>query len=67
MTIKPGDGNDIRMLKRKAELVCDTAIERFPHSQGGENCKHLKAEINDKSISFQVEKVNIPENHYWDL
>jgi uncharacterized protein YfaS (alpha-2-macroglobulin family) len=57
---KPGDGDNIRMLKRKAELVCDTAIERFPHSQGGENCKHLKAVINEKSISFQSEKVNIP-------
>jgi len=57
---KPGDTDDIRMMKRKAELVCDTAIERFPHSQGGENCKHLKAEINEKSISFQAEKVNVP-------
>jgi uncharacterized protein YfaS (alpha-2-macroglobulin family) len=57
---QPGDNEDIRMMKRKAELVCDTAIERFPHSQGGENCRHLKAVINEKSISFQAEKVNVP-------
>ncbi len=61
---KSTDGDVIRLMKRKAELVCDTAIARFPYSQGGLNCKHLKAVINEKFISFQTEKVNVPDQPF---
>ena len=55
-----GDSDDIRLMKRRAESVCDSAIESFPYSQGGLNCKHLKGLINEKFISSGMEKVNIP-------
>ncbi|MEO8085956.1 MAG: alpha-2-macroglobulin family protein [Bacteroidota bacterium] len=60
----PGDSGDNRFLKQKADFVCDTAIARFPYSQGGLNCKHLKAQVNEKFISFQAEKVNVPEHPF---
>jgi uncharacterized protein YfaS (alpha-2-macroglobulin family) len=63
-TYKPGDNDQIRMMKRKGELVCDTAISRFPYSHGGLNCKSLKAEILSKSLSFQTEQVNVPEKPF---
>ncbi len=53
-----------RLMKQKAELVCDSAISRFPYSQGGLNCKYLKARINEKYISFQTEKVNVPDQPF---
>ncbi len=59
-----GDDDEIRLMKKKAEMVCDTAISRFPYSQGGLNCKHLKGEINEKLITFQTEKVNVPDHAF---
>ena len=58
---KAGEKDEVRLLKKKAEAFCDSAIERFPYSQGGLNAKHLKGEINQKFFSFQAEEVNIPE------
>ncbi len=57
---KSGEAEEFHMMKKKAEQICDVAISRFPYSQGGLNCKYLKSMINEKSFSFQSERVNAP-------
>jgi uncharacterized protein YfaS (alpha-2-macroglobulin family) len=59
-----GENDSVRWLTRKAEELCNTAIERFPYSQGGLNCKHLKSVINEKALSMQVERVNVPSQPF---
>ncbi|HNP47909.1 MAG TPA: alpha-2-macroglobulin family protein [Bacteroidia bacterium] len=44
----------------QAEALCTEAISRFPYSDGGMLCKELKKELNETSLSFITENVNVP-------
>lgn len=44
----------------QAEKFCDEAIARFPYSDGGIRCKALKKQINETSLSFVMEEINVP-------
>jgi uncharacterized protein YfaS (alpha-2-macroglobulin family) len=59
-----GENDSTRWLVKKAEELCSVAIVRFPYSQGGLNCKHLRSVINEKALSMQVERVNVPEQAF---
>ncbi len=59
-----GENDSARWLVLKAGELCNIAIARFPYSQGGLNCKHLRAVINEKALSMQVERVNVPEQPF---
>ncbi|MCX6290886.1 MAG: MG2 domain-containing protein [Bacteroidetes bacterium] len=56
-----GEKPEAKRLIRKAKQICDDAMERFPKSPGAINCKSLKCRIEEKSMSFVVEQVNIPD------
>lgn len=50
--------------KKTALSVCEEAIKRFPDSYGAHNCRHLKAQILAKSLSFNVEQANLPDKPF---
>ena len=56
-----GKKPEAKQLIKKAKEICDEAISRFPYSQGGLNCKYLNSRIQEKSMVFTVEQVNIPD------
>lgn len=49
--------------RKKALLICEEAISRYPESFGAEQCKGLKARILNKSISFENEVAYQPESN----
>jgi uncharacterized protein YfaS (alpha-2-macroglobulin family) len=59
-----GENDSVRWFVKKAEELCNIAIQRFPTSQGGLNSKHLKSVINEKALSFQTERVNISNKEF---
>jgi len=59
-----GEKPEAKLLIKKAKEICDEAISRFPYSQGGLNCKSLKSRIEEKSMVFTVEQVNIPDQPF---
>lgn len=44
----------------KAKQICEAAYAKFPKSEGGINCKNLGSRIEQPSLLFQTEKVNLP-------
>ncbi len=55
---------EAKPLIKKANEICEDAISRFPYSQGGLNCKSLKSRIEEKSMVFTVEQVNVPDQPF---
>ena len=49
-----------RWLYKKVLALCDQTINKFPKSYGAQNCAVLKASIINKSLTFEVERVNMP-------
>jgi uncharacterized protein YfaS (alpha-2-macroglobulin family) len=45
---------------KKAYDICETAIQRFPESDGGMMAYNLQQELLTKTISANLEKVNVP-------
>jgi len=45
---------------RKAKELCESAISKFPKSEGGINCKNLLNQIRQPFLNLETEKVNIP-------
>ncbi len=46
--------------RKRALEVCEAALQRFPQSEGAANCRALKAQISQKSLSLSVEKITPP-------
>jgi uncharacterized protein YfaS (alpha-2-macroglobulin family) len=46
---------------KKAYEICDEAIKRFPDSDGADMCYNLQQQIVMKSVSADIEKVNVPD------
>lgn len=62
----PGKENGKFGFKKAAE-ICRAAIQKFPGSFGSNNCKYLLARIEEKSLSFSVENVNLPDQPFRSL
>ena len=50
--------------KKTAVEYCQSAIDKFPKSEGGKNCKTLISEINKKEISVITEYANLSNNPF---
>jgi uncharacterized protein YfaS (alpha-2-macroglobulin family) len=46
---------------KTAYEICEKAIAKFPDSFGASQCKNLQSNIVEKSLSFQTELVNLPD------
>ncbi len=49
--------------KKKAHLICEQTIEKYPKSYGAKQCEQLIKEIEVKSYSFMSEKVFVPQQN----
>jgi Bacterial Alpha-2-macroglobulin MG10 domain/Alpha-2-macroglobulin family/MG2 domain len=49
---------------KKAKVLCDTAIKKFPESYGAYRCAGLKARIERVTIHMETEEVNLPEQPF---
>ncbi|MEO1437063.1 MAG: MG2 domain-containing protein, partial [Bacteroidota bacterium] len=55
---QPGPSDAYRYDLKKAYDLCGEAIEKFPDSYGAKQCESLRADILQKKLSVQMEKVN---------
>jgi hypothetical protein len=49
---------------KKALAICNTAIEKFPDTYGAQECRWLQNTILQKSLRFQTEYGNIPDQPF---
>ena len=52
---------------KKALEICNTAIEKFPDTFGAQECRWLQNSILQKSLRFQTEYGNIPQQPFRSL
>jgi len=50
--------------RKKALEICEAAIQKFPNSFGAINCQSLKNQIEQKTILFKLENVNVPNQPF---
>lgn len=62
---QPTDQN--KWVSKKAYDICETAIKKFPNSDGAQNCRSLQSQIKTKSVSLVIEKTNIPNKPFLTL
>jgi uncharacterized protein YfaS (alpha-2-macroglobulin family) len=53
-------------IKRAKELL-ETAVKKYPRSEGGINAQHLLNSILQPSLSLETEKVNVPQQPFRTL
>ncbi len=58
---KPLHSDDHKWDNKKACEICESAIKRFPESDGAAMCFNLQQQLHEKALSAKIEKVNIPE------
>jgi len=56
-----------RWFKKAAYEKCGEVIKRHPNTLGADNCHALQEEITQKSLSLQLEQVNVPEEPFRGL
>ncbi len=54
----------LKLNHKKAKDICEAVIKKFPNSEGGLNCANLLKTITTKSLHFQVEQVNLPNQPF---
>jgi len=52
---------------KEAYKICKTTIEKYPGSDGAEQCRGLISQIESKSLSIEVEQVNLPDENIMSL
>lgn len=57
---KPLQGDDHKWDLKKAFELCEAAKKRFPDSDGAILCENLQEDVLTKSVSAEIEEVNIP-------
>jgi len=57
---KPLQGDDHKWDLKKAFELCEAAKKRFPDSDGAILCENLQEDILSKSVSAELEEVNVP-------
>ncbi|MCG3166041.1 MAG: hypothetical protein POELPBGB_01817 [Bacteroidia bacterium] len=64
---KKGDDDELKWKKKTAYDKCNEAISRFSSSFGASNCRSLLTSITQKSLSFNMERVNLPNQPFLAL
>lgn len=64
---KAGDDETIKWKKKAAFDKCNEAISRFSSSFGASNCRTLLTSITQKSLTFNTERVNLPNKPFLAL
>jgi uncharacterized protein YfaS (alpha-2-macroglobulin family) len=64
---KPLQSDDHKWDYRRANEICDSARQRFSDSYGAIQCENLQDEIRTKSISSNIEEVNVPNQPFRSL
>ncbi|MGE3822665.1 MAG: alpha-2-macroglobulin [Bacteroidia bacterium] len=64
---KKGDDDELKWKKKAAFDKCNEAIARFSSSFGASNCRSLLTSITQKSLSFNTERVNLPDKPFLAL
>ncbi|HVT84137.1 MAG TPA: alpha-2-macroglobulin family protein [Chitinophagaceae bacterium] len=64
---KPYGDTTHRFDRIKAKEICERVLQQKDSSEGKINCYNLLNEINQKDLSFSVEKVNIPNQPFRSL
>jgi len=49
--------------RKQAHELCTKTITDYPNSRGASNCQSLIHDIETKSLSVQVERINIPDQN----
>ena len=62
---QPTDEN--KWVSKKAYDICESAIKKFPNSDGAQNCKALQSQIKSKSVTLTMEKTNIASKPFLSL
>ena len=60
----PAKGEANKWDKKKAFELCETAKKRFPDSDGAIECENLQNQILSKTVSAQLEEVNLPDKPF---
>ena len=60
----PNKSEEFKWDAKTAYDICDNAIKKFPDSDGAINCKSVQASISNKSLSLEVENINLPDNAF---
>ncbi|MFQ5448581.1 MAG: hypothetical protein ACE5FF_16765, partial [Saprospiraceae bacterium] len=60
----PEPADSKKWFLKKAKLLCDSAIEKFPKSYGARRCAALKARIERTTLHMETEEVNLPEQPF---
>jgi len=55
------ESDDYKWYKKKAHDICKKVLEQYPGTPGASNCLQLKTNLENKNISLQMEKVNLPD------
>ena len=58
---KPSQSDDHKWDIKKAYYICESAINRFPKSDGAAMAYNLQHQLLNKTLSAKLEKVNVPE------
>ena len=59
MKYNPLQSDQNKWFLKKAMTICEDAIKRFPDSFGAEQCKLLQSLIQQKNVTFTLEKVTL--------
>ena len=67
MKYKPLESDNYKWENKKALEKCKEAINRFPDSDGAENCLNLVNQIEKPDLRISMEKVNVPDKPFLSL
>jgi len=61
---QPNSDTAHRYDKLRAKEICEKILSKKDSSEGKVNCFNLLGELNKKSLSFQIERVNLPNQPF---
>ncbi|MCX6164413.1 MAG: MG2 domain-containing protein, partial [Ignavibacteriae bacterium] len=63
----PNKSEEFKWDAKTAYEICESAIKKFPESDGAFDCKSLQSNIAIKNISLQLENINLPNKAFKSL
>jgi len=60
----PNKSEEHKWDAKTAYEICETAIKKFPDSDGAVNCKSLQVTIANKTLSLELENMNLPDKAF---
>ncbi|MCB1142747.1 MAG: hypothetical protein H7A24_04090 [Leptospiraceae bacterium] len=58
------EDGELKWMIKKADQLCEDAINKFPKSDGAQNCRAIRSEIRKKYFSFQLNKITPPDEKF---